>query len=278
MVYNIMCEAVYAVGDIHGSFETLLYEIRRKDLSNCLIICCGDVGFGFEKEHYYELLTEKFEKECSDRSCYVLMFRGNHDDPSYFDGKRIASEHFIAIPDYSVVNICRTDGNVTKRILCIGGAISVDRSKRIEIWEDKVKAYAWHCGRSLEDAKRDFGKHLYWENEPVVYDESELERLKDNGLMIDVVCTHTCPSFCKPVTKDGLEGWLKEDPYLEDDINREREDMDRIHSKLKSDGHPLKKWVYGHFHKHNNEIIEGVEYIMLDMFRYENNKFDMIEI
>jgi hypothetical protein len=112
----------------------------------------------------------------------------------------------------------------------------------------------------------------------VVYDESELEHLKDNGLMIDVVCTHTCPSFCKPVTKDGIEDCLNKDPYLEDDINRERGDMDKIHLKLMSDGHPLKKWVYGHFHNHNNEIIEGVEYIMLDMFRYENNKFDMIEI
>ena len=278
MVYNITCEAVYAVGDIHGSFNALLYDIKRKDLSDCAIICCGDIGFGFVKEHHYELIMQDFEEECSKRSCYVLMFRGNHDDPSYFDGKRIASEHFIAIPDYSVVNICGSDGNVSKRILCIGGAVSVDRLERIKNWEDKVTAYAWKHRCSVEDAKRDFDKHWYWENESAVYDETELNALKENGLMVDVVCTHTCPSFCKPVTKEGIEDLLKKDHDLEGDIDREREEMNKIHSKLKSDGHPLRKWVYGHFHKHNNEIIEGVEYIMLDMFRYENNKFDMIEI
>lgn len=272
--YDVVIKDVYAIGDLHGYFESLMWWIKQNDLSDCAIIICGDVGFGFEKERYYLEILKKFDEVCSSRNVYIFAFRGNHDDPSYFDGKRIVAEHFISIPDYSVINVIGENGNVSKRILCVGGAISVDRTERIKSWDDKVAAYAWYSKCSLEESKNNFDKRWYWEDEPVVYNESELDEIKEKGLLIDVVCTHTCPSFCDPVTKDGLEEWINKDQNLSADIDREREDMDKICSKLIKDGHPVKKWVYGHYHRHNNENIDGVEFVMLDMYRVQHNKFD----
>ena len=278
-IYDVKCDTVYAIGDIHGNFNALLNWIKVKDLRDCAIICCGDIGFGFERAGFYEMIMSEFEFECADRSCTVFMFRGNHDDPSYFDGEKICSEHFKAIPDYSVIRrLIDEKAVVFQNILCVGGAISVDRCQRLKEWNDKVTKYAWHSGKSFEDAEKSIGKKWYWENEGIVYDGNEIDKLLENGIKIDVVCTHTCPSFCQPTTKKGIEEALEKDPKLEDDITIERSRVDMIANKLKEDGHPVKKWVYGHFHGHNYDIINGVVYIMLDMFRRENNKFDMIEI
>ena len=278
-IYDIKCDAIYAVGDVHGNFNALLNWIKVRDLRDCAIICCGDIGFGFERPGAYDDIKSEFEFECADRNCTIFMFRGNHDDPSYFDGDRICSEHFKAIPDYSVIRRLIDDKAVVfQNILCVGGAISIDRCQRIKEWNDAIPKYAWYSNKSLEQAEKDYGKRWYWKDEGVVYDANKLLELIDNGIHIDIVCTHTCPSFCQPTTKEGIEEALEKDPELDWDTTMERSRVDMIANQLRIDGHPVNKWVYGHFHGHHNEIIDGVEYIMLDMFRRENNKFDMIEI
>ena len=63
---------------------------------------------------------------------------------------------------------------------------------------------------------------------------------------------------------------------LEKTIDDERAVMDNIYNKLIADGHPLQKWFYGHYHYHNQEYIDGVQYIMLDMWR--NGNFDIYDL
>ena len=274
LIYEIESEAVYAIGDMHGAFEPLINWIKRNDLKNCVMICCGDIGFGFERPGHYEQIAHKFEKECSERNCVVIMLRGNHDDPSYFDGDKVDYPHFKAVPDYSIIRTCG------KNILCIGGGISVDRHDRIINQRANAYKYArWH-NMPLNEAEKHIERKVYWENEGVVYDDEKLNEVKKSGINIDVICSHTCPSFCEPLTKEGIKEWLLMDRELESDINEERSTMDKILERLKSDGQNIKKWVYGHFHfhYHNFDSVGGIDYVMLDMFREYQNKFDMIEI
>lgn len=36
-------------GDIHGEFKTLLYELKRKQIEDAVVLVAGDCGIGFEK-------------------------------------------------------------------------------------------------------------------------------------------------------------------------------------------------------------------------------------
>ena len=45
----------------------------------------------------------------------------------------------------------------------------------------------------------------YWEDEPNVYDGTELDELEKHGIRIDTICTHTCPSFCYPTGKESIQ-------------------------------------------------------------------------
>ena len=108
------------------------------------------------------------------------------------------------------------------------------------------------------------------------YNEQALDELKLNNVQIDIVCTHTCPSFAKPIGKENIQYWLNVDENLEKDIDNERQIMDKIYNKLKEDGHPFKYWFYGHFHYHNQETIDNVKFIMLDMYR--NGNYDIYDI
>lgn len=39
--------SLFVCGDIHGEFKTLLYEIKRKEKSNAIILIAEDCGIGF---------------------------------------------------------------------------------------------------------------------------------------------------------------------------------------------------------------------------------------
>lgn len=267
--YEINATDIYAIGDLHGYYESLINWIKRYDITESAIIICGDVGFGFEKPGYYEQLCNKFEKVCSERNVTVLMFRGNHDDPSYFwGGNKINTEHFKAIPDYSVIS------NGEHNILCVGGAISIDRTSRISEWRQNVYRYAmWHnC--PLSEAEEKVTSKYYWEDEKPYLDDDALDELALNDIKIDIVCTHDAPPFCPPFSKDGISDYINIDKTLSDDIDESRAVFSEILAKLILDGHPVTKWIYGHHHNHEQVEIDSVEYTMLDMYRVNKNKFD----
>lgn len=256
-------------GDTHGELNSYQGLMKRTEFTDTTYIALGDIGIGFEKPQHYINIFNKLTKTASQFNCEFLLLRGNHDDPQYFDGKKINRKYFKVIPDYTVVK------TPTHNILCIGGATSIDRTNRMVALRQNALKYAlYHHCTPIEAEK--LCQQCYWSDEAPVYNEEALNELKEKGIQIDIVATHTCPSFAKPINKNGIQYWLQYDPTLETDIDAERKVMDDIYNKLKTDGHPLDKWFYGHYHYHNQEYIDGVQFVMLDMWR--NGNFDIFDL
>lgn len=236
-------KSVVVCGDIHGDFETLVYKITiQYQLENTLVIVAGDCGFGFEKSEYYEQIFNRIQKRLSSRNNWIVMIRGNHDNPLYFNGEyRITHKRWCTIPDYTVLQVDNHN------ILCVGGAISIDRFLRKQ--EMLIRQ----------------DRELYWADEAPFLSKDILEILRIKGINIDTIITHTAPSFCDLQTKSGLEKWALYDEKLLEDCNCERSVMDAIFEKLRYDGHNLKCWYYAHFHQSRRVCIDGIKYVMLDI-------------
>ena len=143
-------------------------------------------------------------------------------------------------------------------ILCVGGAISIDRKYRQDAWEQyKLK----HRIQKSDDL---FAKNYYWLNEAPTIDFSALERINAE-CTIDTVITHTAPSFCELQSKNGLCCYAYDDNSLINDVTEERAIMDKIYNMLKHQNHPLTHWCYGHFHQSWHASIEGTLFKMLDI-------------
>lgn len=236
-------KSLYICGDIHGEFPTLVYELQRHGIEDAAIIVAGDCGIGFEQPTYYDRLYHKLQPKLEGSTILLLLMRGNHDAPEYFEKQSIDFPLMKTIPDYSVVRF------QSHHILCVGGAVSVDRRWRRERME-------WNRSKHHRSIP------LYWENEAPVYDEEKLSGLSRIG-KIDTVITHAAPSFCYPQSKDKIAEFLSMDEALGKDLADERHLMDRICDRLKSDGHPVVEWFYGHYHESHTERISGTEFSLL---------------
>ncbi|MBO4369744.1 MAG: metallophosphoesterase [Paludibacteraceae bacterium] len=243
-------------GDIHGDFDSLVNKLCvQYQMTDTTCIVAGDCGFGFNQEGYYNnLLLQRNNKRMKKANNRIVFVRGNHDNPAYFDGNIFAHKRFVAIPDYSVVKVT---GHC---VLCIGGAISIDRryrQKQQKSYENDMKRFGHHF-----DESNPLRPNLYWEDEAPVFKESLLNQIVSDN-RIDTVVTHTAPSFCEVTSKTGLEDWARIDTTLLRDVDEEQLTMDRIYDKLK--GLPITHWCYGHFHQSWHAFIEGTLFKMLDI-------------
>jgi len=246
--YN-KAKGIVVVGDIHGNFEALVYKCSIQcSMTDTLIIVAGDCGFGFQRPNYYEDMYKKVSNRLSKANNWLVFVRGNHDNPAYFDGKQVNYNRWKAVPDYSVLKAC---GHT---ILCIGGAISVDRSwRRLE-----------YLGRTvIEGEDERLLPEVYWPNEAPVYDEAKLAAINE-VCAVDAVVSHTAPSFCEKLSRAEIQNWLVKDEDLLEDIKAERKVMDNIQAYLYAHNHPLDYWFYGHFHESWHSEIDNVKYNMLD--------------
>ena len=283
-IIDINSETIYFIGDIHGNFGCIHNFIKRYGIRNSTLFFCGDCGFGFNKmSHYKEHVFPKLSKLLSKTNNYCVFIRGNHDDPDLYNSFVFNNKRIKAVPDYTIVNVfCEND---KKTVLCIGGAISVDRSYRMKLMDKAINEYCFYHFCDKEEARKKIQK-IYWSNESCYYDKEPLDGLRLNNINVDIVATHTCPSFCKPLTKDGISYWLTNEKCsdidelsnrdLVKDLDNERQAMTNVYVKLKNDKHPLKYWFYGHFHWHNFENIDGVSFYLLDM--EHNGNIDAIPV
>ena len=246
LTYND-AKSLVICGDIHGDFVPLVYEMCvRYGMHDTLVIVAGDCGFGFEKPGAYDQVFRRIEKRLAQNNCWIAMVRGNHDDPAYFelqkDGRTLIHHvRWQTVPDYAIIQACG------RTVLCVGGAVSVDRQIRLREME-------WYPE-----------KQCYWSNEVPKYDPAALDAIRTAGLKVDIVVTHTSPSNCEYRSKDGLISWAQYDADLLIDCDAERATMDAIFAHLKRDDHPLERWYYGHFHDSWHGEVDGVWFKMLNI-------------
>ena len=246
------------IGDIHGNFSGL--TLKMTYIRNYHVFQVGDFNIGFRsiKRDYDELFA--MNDLCVDLNNHLYIIRGNHDSPFFFSTTDVLIEHIIEkmnyesyltheervqnidyakkikelsnvhfVEDYSVVKI--NDVN----ILCVGGAISIDRKKQMLV-------------------------NKWFQGEKINYDLSKVIGIKD----VDIVVTHSAPSFCYPTKFNGLVyEYASKDQSLYDELKEERYYLSNVHSQIENER--LTHWFYGHFHSYHRELINNTEFILLDI-------------
>jgi UDP-2,3-diacylglucosamine pyrophosphatase LpxH len=226
-------EMILVCGDIHGDYNAILNFINTYDIKDAAIIVVGDFGIGWKHQLAEVSKLKKFNHSLEESNTTIFVVRGNHDDPSYFFGKYNTS-HIKFVKDYTVLNI--NDIN----ILCVGGAVSIDRTSR--------KKYTEGRGRD------------WWIDEVFRLDLEKINTLKD----VDVVITHSAPNFAYPYIKTDFEEWAEKDEHLKDDVESERNDIASLYNNL-IENNSIKKWYYGHFHKHNEMFYDNTQFVCLSI-------------
>lgn len=238
------------VGDVHSDWNRVAYHIRHNKIHDTAFIFCGDVGLGFEKlEHYTNNVIPGLEKSLKKHNCYFFWSAGNHDSRQIFDNQLIWTEYVKAVPDYSIIQF------KDKNILCISGGVSVDRYyRRHQNSLYMIDYMKWHeC--SYEIAEQN-SKKCYWEDEMPIYKPKVEER-------IDIICSHSAPSFCFPSFKGAFVlQWAEYDKELLSDLDKERAVFDKVYEDYKD---TVTHWYYGHFHKSNFEVINNTSFRLLDI-------------
>ena len=203
-----------------------------------VIIVAG--GCGISSNTSYISKLEEFNKILSDNNCYVLLVRGEMDDPQIFNGEKINMSNVKTIPDYSVVSF------KSFNCLCIGGNVSIDRQ-----WKK-------------EQGER-IGKKMYWEDEGFRYDEDEMENILEK---YDIACivTNVCPSFAYPGTNAfNNSSWIKNDESVLNDIFNERKMMDKIYQKIMDKNKKPFTWFYSKYKRGNTNTLNDILFISLGL-------------
>jgi len=270
---------VFFIGDIHGEFKSIKNWIKTNELSDCIIIFCGDFGFGFSSPQHESSELLSSNKVCHEKNieCYVL--RGNHDNPEYYNTSipLVSLSNIKTVSDYTII---RTPEH---NILCVGGAVSVDRFNRQAMYEYEISNLIVYKHYTYKKAKEK-AKLYWWENERFVYNDVIINEIEKSGYKIDVVATHSAPDFCQPQTNPKSIGWIRLDTELEKDLIEERKDFTKLYEHLISNGNNITNWFYGHYHIHNVEIINNTKFTALDMGRSSKTGgsvggcFDMAEL
>ena len=260
--FSISPKSVWISGDCHGDWDLLKYKIIESGIQNAVLIIAGDCGFGFEKEIFYHYKYNNVKRYLKERNITIIFVRGNHDDPQYFDGEKINFEYWKAVPDYSVLSFL-DNGNEKYNVLCIGGAISIDRLRRIDSDYDN-----WMRGKD---------RCSYWFNEAPIYNPDILGEIKKNGIKISALITHTAPDFVHLIDNVDINKFTTIDSELIHDMINERLVMTHIYNHLiVKDKQPIELIAHGHFHQHSIYYShEDVKVIALDRLNTNNNSWDV---
>ena len=258
-------------GNIYGDIDGLMnmifdeekyrqrgYKPRRSQQSkkmtqqiDKLCIVCGDTNIGFKNSIFYRDKFDFFNSSLSSFGVVVLFIRGNHDNPSYFNGENFNFSNIKTIEDYSIVKVF---GN--NNILCIGGGWSCDKSWRKE-QEERINKFR---------SDTSFKKKLFWDDERPIYDEEKLNEIFKEKINISFVCSHDCPSFvgkeCHKTEIDTMiDQWSKNDDSLLEYVAESQESLDKVYDFLLSHKNNIVKWYYSHYHVNKTEKIGNTEFI-----------------
>jgi UDP-2,3-diacylglucosamine pyrophosphatase LpxH len=205
-------ESIYVLGDTH-TLE-FGYLLKRNNLNNFCLIHLGDAGeIGFYLKRKREL--KRLQEYCEKNNGIILIVRGNHSDPDYFNDPNHWTKEFSLVKfvkDYTSFEIN------DKKFLFVGGATSIDRTENT-LYLD------------------------YWPNEKFILIDDLSTLSKDYEYLI----LHSTPQCAPPFTMSNIMYWLDRDKTLYDDLIKERKDIQKLVDHLSEDN--KLKFIYnGHFH------------------------------
>lgn len=212
---------IYVTGDIHGSIDKLEYYCQKYNTTkDDIIIILGDTGFNY----YLNEKDDILKQYVSELPCKFFCIRGNREArPENIDTYHIETmfDNDVYIEDAYPNIIFAKDGGIYdfehKKVLCIGGAYSVDKQHRIS------RGWMWFANEQLT--------------------EDEMKLIASNIIKytefadIDYILTHTCPYDTRPVHM-----------FLPDiDQNTVDSSMEKWMQGI-ADNIDFQRWYFGHFH------------------------------
>lgn len=244
------------LGDLHGNFNVIHQYIDLYDIKDAHIIQVGDFGVGFTTLEKEKRMLEMYHHKLVKRNVIVWAIRGNHDYKPYFDNDPFGFTNIKLVKDYTVLNLC------DKNILCIGGAVSVDRTWRMT----SNQKNGIHDGKDLKS---------WWPDEVYDFNIEKLGQFRD----IDIVVTHSAPDYCPIDNTFGfgpfVEGIIKNnnDTELRTDLLVERNQLTQTFQIL-LENNDIKFHYYGHFHRSDTINMYGVKHRLLNVNElWEENLF-----
>ena len=233
------------IGDPHGidAIQDILKHFTKDVPDNTIMFFCGDIGLGFNSIEKESKALDNCNNIAKKHNYHLILVRGNHDNPNlYVNTSPLNKSNITVIEDYTLVN------TFDKNVLCIGGAISIDRSRRTE-------------GKS------------YWKNETVKpIDEFLSIDIQYADFNIDIICAHSSPTYIKPINTSVIDqgkivqDWSIWDSKLKQDNWNDRHTLNDIYEFI-SKYHKISHWIYGHFHDSFYSVKNNTEFIGLDCFR-----------
>lgn len=221
---------MYVIGDSHG-LGSLLDALKRSKLTGQSFIHVGDVSIGFVRAEIDILMLDRITKHLESTNSYLYLLRGNHDNPQWWTDSWYQSDRIKLVQDYEVLEI------EDRKILCIGGAISIDRLVRTPQID-------------------------YWPEEEIV--KQSVTTYRD----LQGVITHNVPLFCPPF---GINSTVKYyidlekslgNQFFESQLLGERKYLSDVFEELQKNN-DLKFWCSGHMHKDDFQEYKGVDFHML---------------
>lgn len=229
-------------GDNHGDWRSLVQFIEDSKPKNRKknVIQVGDMGMGMRSYELQKILLDELNIFLQKHKSILYAIRGNHDDPNFFNGfYKLGYSNIIFIEDYTVLKHSKAT------VLCIGGALSIDRSKRKT---DNIL---------LSNMQKDY--RSWFKNEKFIYDEPKIDYIHKN-FDIDIIVTHSAPESFEPVgINDFVRSWAREDDKARTlqertqgvdlllELAHERKLHEKLLLKFLFTKCP-KYWFYGHFH------------------------------
>jgi predicted phosphodiesterase len=241
-----MKNRILYLGDLHGNFDLISQYIKLYGIKDAHIIQVGDFGVGFNTLEKEKRALEMIHHQLVKKNVHVWAIRGNHDYKPYFDNDPFGFSNIHLVSDYTVLNLS------DKNILCIGGAISVDRFWRMT----KLQKAGDHISN--------ISRKSWWSDEVFILDRDKLGEMRN----IDIIVTHTAPDYCPPDNTFGfgpfVDGIIKEtgDSELRTDLNFERNQLKEAFTIIKMNN-DIKYAYYGHFHDSKSLDIYGTKHRLL---------------
>jgi len=242
-IINKEFDKLFFLGDTHGKnmqIASHLMKGKAERFESKAIVHVGDFGIGFEStldEEYHKL--DKLNTRLIEQNITLYVVRGNHDDPSWFDGNCVdySGVNIVFVKDHTLLTIKLRDKAAAVKIYCNGGAVSIDRTK---------------------------GTHFADEKFTCPSDTELLEIPTD----LDVIVTHNRPLGCYPtVYNTAVMKWCTLDSELDFDLRKEQVEMKRMFDSIRkrNDSRNNIQHYFGHYHWSHKERIGDIAHITLAM-------------